>query len=78
MLFFRHVAISYQIMLLVFLSKTNVSFCIHDTIGLTCFNNFRKTDSEKKNEEIHDRDTKYYIEDIYHQFPDLYVSSNSR
>ena len=44
--------------------------------GLTCFNNFSKADSEK-NEEIHDRDTKYYIERICHQFPDLYMSSNS-
>ena len=26
----------------------------------------------KKNEEIHNRDTKYYIENICHQFPDLY------
>ena len=27
----------------------------------------------KKNEEIHNRDTKYYIENICHQFPDLYM-----
>ena len=26
----------------------------------------------KKNEEIHNRDTKYYIENICQQFPDLY------
>ena len=38
--------------------------------SLTCSNNFRKTDSEK-NEEIHNRDTKCYIEKICHQFPDL-------
>ena len=40
-------------------------------ISLTCFDHFSKTDSEK-NEEIHNRDTKYYIENICHQFPDLY------
>ena len=38
-------------------------------ISLTS-NNFSKTDSEK-HEEIHDRDTKYYIENICHQLPDL-------
>ena len=40
-------------------------------ISLTCFNNFRKTDSEK-NQDIPNRDTKYYIENICHHFPDLY------
>ena len=48
------------------------------TISLTRFNNFNKTDSEKMNEEIHDKDTKCYIENICHQFPDFYMSSNSR
>ena len=37
--------------------------------SLTCLNNFSKTDS-KKNEDINNRDTKYYIENIRHQFPD--------
>ena len=45
--------------------------------GLTCFNDFSKTDSEKS-EEIHDGDTNYYIENICHQFPDSYMSLNSR
>ena len=40
-------------------------------ISLTCFNNFSKTDS-KKIEAMHNRDIKYYIENICHQFPDLY------
>ena len=44
-------------------------------ISLKCFNNFNKTDSEKINEEIlNDKNTKYYIENICHQFPDLYMS----
>ena len=41
----------YQIVLLLFLSKTDVLFCIFlilsKTITLTCFNNIRKTNSEK-------------------------------
>ena len=43
---------------------------------LKSINNFSKTDSEK-NAELHDRDTKYYIENTCHQFPDFYMSSNS-
>ena len=43
---------------------------------LKSFNNFSKADSEK-NAELHDRDTKYYIENTCHQFPDFYMSSNS-
>ena len=35
------------------------------------YDNFSKTDS-KKIEEIHNRDTTYYIENMCHQFPDLY------
>ena len=46
-----------------------------ETISSTCFNNFNKTDNEK-NEEIYDRDAKYYIENICHEFPDLYMPSN--
>ena len=34
------------------------------------FDNFSKTNSEE-NEESHNRDTKYYIESICHQFSDL-------
>ena len=34
-------------------------------------NNFSKIGS-KKDEEIHNRDTKYFVENISHQFPDLY------
>ena len=68
MLFFRHVAIFYQIMLLLLLIK-NRCFVFHSLkfskiISLTCFDNFSKTDSEKN--------TKYNIENICHQFPDLY------
>ena len=48
------------------------------TISLTCYNNFSKTDSEKKKKEINDRDTKYDVENTCHQCPDLHMSSNSR
>ena len=70
MLFFHH------IVLLLSLSKADVLFCIIiilKTISLTCFNNFSKAEAKKNNEEIHNRDTKYYIENICHQFPDLYM-----
>ena len=41
-------------------------------ISVTCFNKFSKTKSEK-NEEIRNRGTKYYIENIYFQYnPDFY------
>ena len=74
MLFFRHVAI-YRVT--TFFIKIDVLFRIHYNsqkqlvVLVVCFKNFSKTDSEK-NEKIHIRDTKYYIENICHQFPDLY------
>ena len=53
-----------------FFIKTDVLFYIkfskessHLTITSACFNNFSKTDSEKKiMKYLHDRDTKYYLE----------------
>ena len=62
----------YQIVLLLFYQKQMLCFVFIIILknSLTCSNNFRKTDSEK-NEEIHNRDTKCYIEKICHQFPDL-------
>ena len=45
--------------------------------SLTCFNNFNKTDNEKMNEEILTWTQNIYWKYIY-QFPDLYMSSNSR
>ena len=49
------------------------------TISLTRFHNFNKTYSEKRVKKyLHDKDTKYYIENICYQFPNLYMSSNSR
>ena len=69
MLFYHHIAIFYQIALLLFFIK-NRCFVLHSVwfskiISLTSFNNFSKTKSEK-------RETKCYFENIWHQFPDLY------
>ena len=44
------------------------------TISLTCvLITLTKSDSEKLKKYLYDRDTKYYIEKICNQFPDLYV-----
>ena len=42
----------------------------HLSTTFACFNNFEKTDSEKY-EEMYDRNTKCYIENIDHQLSDL-------
>ena len=50
-----------------------------ETISWTCLlitsTNLK---AKEMNEEIHDKDTKYYIEYICHQFPDLHISSICR
>ena len=64
----------YQIVLLLFYQKHMFCFAfmiVLKIINLTCFNNFSKTNSGQ-NEEIDHRDTKYYIENLCHQFPDWY------
>ena len=82
MLFFRHVAIFLSNRATIFYQKQMFCFTFtifSKTISLMCFNNFGKTDREKMNEEIHDKDTIlilywYYIDiilKISHQFPDL-------
>ena len=81
MLFFHHVAIFYQIVLLLFFIK-NRCFVFHSlqfskTISLTCFNNSSKTDTKKIKKYVNCGEKKYLLK-ICHQFPDLYLSSNSR
>ena len=73
--FFRHVPVFLSNRVATFFIK-NRCFVLHllwfsKIISLTCSDNFTKTNSEK-NEEIHSRDTKYFIGNICHQLPDLY------
>ena len=46
----------------------------HLTISWTCLNYFDKTDSKNMKKYLHDRNTKYYIENTCHQFSDLYIA----
>ena len=55
------------------LSRRDALFCIifskkssHPTISLTCSNICNKTDSKKMKNHLHDRDTKYIIENMCH------------
>ena len=73
MLLFHHVAIFYQIVLLLFFNQKH-TFCFtiiisSKTISLTYFNNFDQTGSEKNIIKI--KNEKKYVENICHQFPDL-------
>ena len=58
----------YQIVLLFFIKNR--------CIVLHSVNNFNKTDREIMNQEGHEKGTKYFIENICHQFPDLKMPSN--
>ena len=69
MLFFRHVTIFFNQIVLV----TDILLCFHCNSQKQLVKRVLITSAKliaKKNEEIHDRDTKYYIENICHQFPD--------
>ena len=76
--FFRHVAIFYQNVLLLFFIKNRCSVLYYLfkrkftlKISLTRFNTSTKLIVKSMKENLHGRDTKYYIENVCHQFPGL-------